>query len=74
MLPNDNGDDNDAIILPLFLVFPMGVQLQGLLNELTVQEDDSRVNHFWKGEMWPARVGLIHARHVQNTRGAGANN
>lgn len=38
------------------------------------QEDDSGVNHLWKGEMWPARVGLIRARHEQNTRGAGANN
>lgn len=38
------------------------------------QEDDSGVNHLRKGEMWPARVGLIHARHVQDSRGAGANN
>lgn len=49
-------------------------QLQGVFNKLARQEDDSGVNHLWKGEMWPARVGLIHARHVQNTRGAGANN
>lgn len=49
----------------------MGEQLQGVFNK---QEDDSGVNHLWKGEMWPAQLGLIHARHVQNTRGAGANN
>lgn len=46
----------------------MGEQLQGVFNKLVSQEDDSGVNHLWKGEMWPARVGLIHARHVQNTR------
>lgn len=54
--------------------FLMVEQLQGVFNMLVGQDDDSGVNHLWKGEMWPARVGLIHARHVQNTRGAGANN
>lgn len=55
-------------------LFIMGEQLKGVFNKLERQEDDSGVNHLWKGEMWPARVDLIHARHVQNTRGAGANN
>lgn len=30
-------------------------------------KDASGVNHLWKGEMWPARVALIRARHVRNT-------
>ncbi len=61
--------------LPPFPLLPNGrEQLQGVFNKLVRQEDDSGVNHLWKGEMRPARVGLIHARHVQNTRGAGANN
>lgn len=55
-------------------LFQTGEQLQGVFNKPVGQEDDSGVNHLGKGEMWPARVGLIHARHVQNTRGAGANN
>lgn len=75
MLFNDN--NNDVIMLPTLPLSPfslMGEQLRGMFNKLVRQEDDSGVNHLWKGEMWPAQVGLIHARHVQNTRGAGANN
>lgn len=69
-------NDNDAITLPtlpLSHFVPSG-RAATVFNKLVRQEDDSGVNHLWKGEMWPAQVSLIHARHVQNTRGAGANN
>lgn len=39
----------------------------GVLGGAPSSEDASGVNHLWKGEMWPARVALIRARHVQNT-------
>lgn len=68
---NDSDTDNDAIILPPHPQFQWESSYRVCS---TKQEDDSGVNHLWKGEMWPARVSLIHARHVQNTRGAGANN
>lgn len=54
--------------------FLKGEQLKSVLHKPERQEDDSGVNHLRKGEMWRAQVGLIRARHVRNTRGAGANN
>lgn len=39
----------------------------GVLGGTPSSEDASGVNHLWKGEMWPARVALIRARHVRNT-------
>lgn len=53
-------------ILPIISL--MGEQLQGVLDKLVRQEDDSGVNHLWKGEMLPARVGLIHARRAEHQR------
>lgn len=69
-----NDKDNDAIASPPAQLLHNGRAEKGVFNKLERLEDDSGVNHLWKGEMWPARVDLIHARHVQNTRGAGANN
>lgn len=37
-------------------LFLMGEKLQGVFDRQVSQEDDSGVNHLWKGEMWPARV------------------
>lgn len=71
-----NNEDNvsDADNEPVLLPVPSCSNGRAVRVHSIRQEDDSGVNHLWKGEMWPARVGLIHARHVQNTRGAGANN